>query len=155
MRKAIYSFILNLVFLLVSIPFFQVNAEVSCPFSKQEMDSFVESGNATAEADQGFYYIKGICGYPLNTERGFELIEKSAFKNNSVGLGHLGYLYIEGIEVKKNAEKAREYFNLSAKAGSHISRAKLGFELVENYFSDKNKKLELQKGMELLVSSAK
>jgi len=57
---------------------------------------------------------KGMGANQGNTSRAFRLFQKSAARNNSIGMNNLGYMYWNGVSVEKNLTMALHWFMKAA-----------------------------------------
>lgn len=59
--------------------------------------------------------------------------EMSSLQNNSKALNSLGYLYLNGIGVNKDYQKAKYYFELTANFGNPNAYCSLGYILFNGF----------------------
>lgn len=75
-----------------------------------------------------------------NNDTAFKNFKKASDLNNPVGLSGLGLMYLYGKGVKKDYDKARQYFSQAAEQGWVDGQLQLG----NMYFSKLSKTINIQ-----------
>ncbi|KAJ6248782.1 sel1-repeat-containing protein ybeq [Anaeramoeba flamelloides] len=103
-----------------------------------------------AQAKLGFLYYEGI-QFPKDLVTAFDLFKSSAQANNSLGNYWVGEFFYKGHVVKKNFQKAVDYYSRASKLGSKQAIGRLG----DCYFYGRGvKKRDIQKALLLYLEAA-
>jgi len=112
--------------------------EKKCPFCRSPHPTHdeatklnmkrVELGDARAIQNLGFYYFKGLRGYPQDYNKGFELWHRAGELGNAVAYYSIGVAYDMGVGVERDEKKAVYYYELAAIGGDTTARHNLGIK---------------------------
>ncbi len=116
-------------------------SSVSKELSLAEIDSIkikAEQGDSVSQLVLGSFYAKGESGFPKDSEKAIEWLEKSAMQKNPSALSYLGYLYADGQLVKRDMQKAIQYRELAAENGDASVKWTLGSAYLYGFLVPKN-----------------
>lgn len=88
----------------------------------EELKSKIDAGDTTAMARLGALLYEGKNGYPLEPERGLQLLKEAAEKGDEDALFELGCIYSSGVHVRKDMAKAISYLE---RCGSNSAKMQL------------------------------
>ena len=88
----------------------------------EELKSKMDAGDTSAMAHLGALLYEGKGGYPLEPERGLQLLEEAAEKGDKDALFKLGCIYSDGVHVRKDMAKAISYLE---RCGSNPAKMQL------------------------------
>ena len=88
-----------------------------------------------------YLYEHTVDGYGYTDDhedlaKAFNLFEKSALQGNELAQLNLGYMYEDGLHIKKDIIKARDYYHQSANQGNSDAQFKMGMFYGDPAFID-------------------
>ena len=87
----------------------------------KEWTPIAEQGNADAQFNLGFMYLKGQ-GAPQNFETAIKWLTLAVEQGHAYAQGALGFMYLEGQGVPQNYVYAHMWLNLSASIGEELAK---------------------------------
>lgn len=90
-----------------------------------------EQGYAEAQTSIGFSYLEGRGGFARDSQKALEWFQKAAAQGDVNGMNNIGTIYMYGDGVKRDLDKAEEWYKKALKVDPNSDVAKKNLEILE------------------------
>ena len=90
-----------------------------------------EQGNAEAQTSIGVSYLRGRGGFAKDSQKAIEWLQKAAAQGDVNGMNNIGTIYMDGDGVKRDLDKAEEWYKKALTADPNSEVVKENLEILE------------------------